>query len=40
MLPFPDFSCFVAWIILEEELIELRNTFLPHAESLSENTLA
>ena len=29
MLPFPDFSSFVAWIVLEEELIELRNTFLP-----------
>jgi len=30
ILPFPDFDSLAAWTVLEQELIELRNTiFLP-----------
>ena len=29
MLPFPDFASLVAWVVLEQELIQLHKTILP-----------
>jgi len=37
-LPFPDFASFVAFVVLEQELIELHKTVFLRAESMSENT--